>query len=54
MESESHNYLNDVLSQDNTVRQRAEAELNGQRESNPAALMGLFVKNLGDPNVEVA
>ena len=39
MESESHNYLNDILSQDNTVRQRAEAELNKQRESNPGALL---------------
>lgn len=43
---ESQNPLKDILGADNTVRQRAEAQLNTQRTENPASLMQLFMANI--------
>lgn len=51
---ETSNLLQDILVADNTVRQRAETELNNQRQSNPAALLQLFTANLKSEKVEVA
>ena len=51
---ETSNLLQDILGHDNTARQRAEAELNTQRTSNPAALLQLFIANMRSEKVEVA
>jgi hypothetical protein len=51
---ETSNLLQDILVADNTVRQRAETELNNQRQSNPAALLQLFTANLKSEKIEVA
>lgn len=40
---ETQNLLAEVMDTNNTVRQRAEGEINAQRKSNPAALLQLFV-----------
>ena len=42
------------MNPDNSVRQRAEAELSSKRAANPTALLQLFVGNLKNDNVEVA
>ena len=46
--------LQEVLDANNTVRQRAEGELNTQRKQNPAALLQLFVANLKNENEAVS
>ena len=51
---ETSNLLKDILGQDNTSRQRAEAEINSQRKSNPAGLVQLFMTNMRSDQVEIA
>lgn len=51
---ETQNLLQEVLDANNTVRQRAEGELNTQRKQNPAALLQLFVANLKNENEAVS
>ena len=51
---ETSNLLSDILGQDNTVRQRAETELNNQRTANPAALLSLFISNMRSEQLEIA
>lgn len=51
---QSANLLQEVLDANNTVRTRAEGELNGQRSSNPAGLLQLFLSNLSNENEEIS
>lgn len=51
---ETQSLLDQLLGSDNTNRARAEAELNNQRSSNPAALMSLFVSNMQSVKPDVA
>ena len=51
---ETSNLLKDILGQDNTSRQRAEAEINSQRKSNPSGLVQLFMTNMRSDQVEIA
>lgn len=51
---ESTNLLADILNADNSVRQRAEADMNTQRTQNPAALMQLFTTNLQNADTNQA
>jgi hypothetical protein len=51
---DSQNLLQDILGADNTVRQRAETELNSQRASNPGSLLQLFITNMSSDKTEVA
>jgi hypothetical protein len=50
---QSANLLQEVLDTNNTVRTRAEGELNTQRSANPAGLLQLFVSNLSNDNEEI-
>jgi len=51
---ETQNLLQEVLAGNNTVRQRAEGELNTRRQANPGALLQLFVQNLRNESEDVA
>ena len=51
---ETTNLIKDLLQADNTIRQRAETQLNDQRSSNPGALMQLFIANMRSGETEVA
>ena len=51
---ESVNLLSQILSTDNSVRQRAEADMNTKRTQDPASLMQLFVENLKNSDPQTA
>ena len=51
---ETTNLVQAILGADNTARQRAEAELNNQRTSNPTGLMQMFMANMKSDNTQVA
>ena len=51
---ESQNLLQDILGADNSVRQRAEGQLNSQRTENPQALLQLFMQNMSSDKADVA
>ena len=51
---ETTNLVQAILGADNTARQRAEAQLNGQRTTDPAGLMQLFMANMKSEQAEVA
>ena len=51
---QSPNLLSEVLDANNTVRQRAEGEINTQRQSNPSALLQLFVSNLKNEKEDIS
>ena len=48
------NLVQAILGADNTARQRAEAELNSQRTTNPTGLMQMFMANMKSDNTQVA
>lgn len=51
---ESANPLQDILGADNTIRQRAETQLNTQRTENPQALLQLFIQHMNSEKADVA
>lgn len=51
---QSANLLSEVLDANNTIRQRAEGELNAQRQQNPANLLQLFVSNLKNEKEDIS
>jgi hypothetical protein len=51
---ETQNLLSEVLDANNSIRQRAEGEINTQRQANPAALLQLFVSNLNNENEAIS
>jgi len=51
---DTSNLVQAILGADNTARQRAEAELNSQRTTNPTGLMQMFMANMKSDNTQVA
>ena len=51
---DTQNLVQAILGSDNTARQRAEAELNSQRTTNPTGLMQMFMTNMKSDDSSVA
>ena len=51
---QSPNLLSEVLDANNAVRQRAEGDINTQRQANPAGLLQLFISNLKNEKEDIS
>ncbi len=51
---QSPNLLSEVLDANNAIRQRAEGEINTQRQANPAGLLQLFISNLKNEKEDIS